>query len=187
PLAELGYQPPLWVDENMRIVRPPVAGDLTQRTTLPPGYQVAAHEPLHQDRCGMEAGYRQGELRGASGAIAARGGAMEGQYVETGDDARHTTRQRILVAGALPEASGPPQLCGSVSIHRRRMAGAWREDDDTKPAKGRGRTRDRRRIRGRRRVRALHNATILVRRRAGVELRELHSSPGVGVQLIHFL
>ncbi len=44
PLPELGYQPPLWVDENMRIVRPPVAGDLTQRTTLPPGYQVAAHD-----------------------------------------------------------------------------------------------------------------------------------------------
>lgn len=44
PPPELGYQPPLWVDENMRIVRPPVAGDLTQRTTLPPCYQLAAHD-----------------------------------------------------------------------------------------------------------------------------------------------
>jgi transcriptional regulator with XRE-family HTH domain len=44
PLPDLGYQPPLWVDENMRIVRPPVGGDLTQRTTLPPRYQLAAHD-----------------------------------------------------------------------------------------------------------------------------------------------
>jgi hypothetical protein len=44
PLPELGYQPPLWVDENMRIVRPPEGGDLTQRTTLPPRYQLAAHD-----------------------------------------------------------------------------------------------------------------------------------------------
>ena len=44
PLPELGYQPPLWVDENMRIIRPPEAGDLTQRTGLPPRYQLAAHE-----------------------------------------------------------------------------------------------------------------------------------------------
>src|SRR5712692_8214941 len=41
---ELGYQPPLWVDENMRIIRPPEEGDLTQRTSLPPRYQLAAHE-----------------------------------------------------------------------------------------------------------------------------------------------
>jgi len=44
PYPELGYQPPLWVDENMRAIRPPAGGDLTQRTTLPPRYQLAAHE-----------------------------------------------------------------------------------------------------------------------------------------------
>src|SRR5712692_1293796 len=44
PLPELGYQPPLWVDENMRIVRPAADGDLTQRTSLPPRYQLAAHD-----------------------------------------------------------------------------------------------------------------------------------------------
>lgn len=44
PLPELGYQPPLWVDENMRIIRPPAGGDLTQRTSLPPRYQLAAHD-----------------------------------------------------------------------------------------------------------------------------------------------
>jgi len=44
PLPELGYQPPLWVDENMRIIRPPSEGDLSQCTTLPPRYQLAAHD-----------------------------------------------------------------------------------------------------------------------------------------------
>lgn len=44
PLPELGYQPPLWVDENMRIIRPPEGGDLMQRTGLPPRYQLAAYE-----------------------------------------------------------------------------------------------------------------------------------------------
>jgi len=44
PYPELGYQPPLWVDEDMRIVRPPAKGNLTQRTTLPPRYQLAAND-----------------------------------------------------------------------------------------------------------------------------------------------
>ncbi len=44
PLPDLGYQPPLWVDENIRIVRPTAEGDLTQRTSLPPRYQLAAHD-----------------------------------------------------------------------------------------------------------------------------------------------
>ena len=44
PYPELGYRPPLWVDENMRIIRPPAGSGLTQRTTLPPRYQLAAHE-----------------------------------------------------------------------------------------------------------------------------------------------
>lgn len=44
PLPELGYEPPLWVDENMQIIRPPAGGDLTQRTSLPPRYQLAAHD-----------------------------------------------------------------------------------------------------------------------------------------------
>jgi transcriptional regulator with XRE-family HTH domain len=48
PYPELGYQPPLWVDENMRIIRPPAEGDLTQRTTLPPRYQLAANEICQQ-------------------------------------------------------------------------------------------------------------------------------------------
>ena len=48
PYPELGYQPPLWVDENMRITRPPSEGDLTLRTTLPPRYQLAAHEISQQ-------------------------------------------------------------------------------------------------------------------------------------------
>jgi transcriptional regulator with XRE-family HTH domain len=48
PYPELGYQPPLWVDENMRIVRPPPGGDLTQRGTLPPRYQLAANEICQQ-------------------------------------------------------------------------------------------------------------------------------------------
>ncbi len=44
PYPELGYQPPLWVDESMRITRPPAEGDLTRRTTLPPRYQLAAQD-----------------------------------------------------------------------------------------------------------------------------------------------
>ena len=48
PLPELGYQPPLWVDENMRVVRPSGGSDLTQRTTLPPRYQLAAHQLSQQ-------------------------------------------------------------------------------------------------------------------------------------------
>jgi len=48
PYPELGYQPPLWVDENMRIIRPPADSDLTRRTTLPPRYQLAANEICQQ-------------------------------------------------------------------------------------------------------------------------------------------
>jgi len=48
PYPELGYQPPLWVDENMRIIRPSADKGLTQRTTLPPRYQLAAHEICQQ-------------------------------------------------------------------------------------------------------------------------------------------
>lgn len=48
PLPELGYQPPLWVDENMRLIRPSPGGDLSQRTTLPPRYQLAANEICQQ-------------------------------------------------------------------------------------------------------------------------------------------
>src|SRR6266566_6308145 len=44
PYPELGYQPPLWVDENMRIIRPSAGKGLTKRTTLPPRYQLAAHD-----------------------------------------------------------------------------------------------------------------------------------------------
>jgi len=48
PYPELGYQPPLWVDENMRIIRPRSGGELSERTTLPPRYQLAAHEISQQ-------------------------------------------------------------------------------------------------------------------------------------------
>lgn len=44
PLPDLGYEPQLWVDENMQIIRPSAGGDLTRRTSLPPGYQLAAHD-----------------------------------------------------------------------------------------------------------------------------------------------
>ena len=44
PLPELGYTPPLWVDENMRIVRPSPEGDYAQAAALPPRYQLAAHD-----------------------------------------------------------------------------------------------------------------------------------------------
>ena len=44
PIPGVGYKPPLWVDENMRIVRATPEGDLTQRTSLPPRYQLAAHD-----------------------------------------------------------------------------------------------------------------------------------------------
>ena len=44
PLPQLGYTPPLWVDENMRLIRPPEKGDLTQRSSLAPKYQLAAHQ-----------------------------------------------------------------------------------------------------------------------------------------------
>jgi hypothetical protein len=44
PLPELGYEPPLWVDENMRIIRPSPAGGYTHAADLPPRYQLAAHD-----------------------------------------------------------------------------------------------------------------------------------------------
>lgn len=44
PLPDLGYKPPLWVDENMRIVRPNEAGDYARVSELPPRYQLAAHD-----------------------------------------------------------------------------------------------------------------------------------------------
>jgi lambda repressor-like predicted transcriptional regulator len=44
PLPDLGYTPPLWVDENMRIIRPSPEGGYTQAAALPPRYQLAAHD-----------------------------------------------------------------------------------------------------------------------------------------------
>jgi hypothetical protein len=44
PLPELGYEPPLWVDENMRIIRPSAGGGYAHATELPPRYQLAAHD-----------------------------------------------------------------------------------------------------------------------------------------------
>lgn len=44
PLPDLGYRPPLWVDENMRIIRPNEAGDYAHVSELPPRYQLAAHD-----------------------------------------------------------------------------------------------------------------------------------------------
>jgi hypothetical protein len=44
PPPELGYTPPLWVDDNIRIMRPTGEGDYKQRTTLPPRYQLAAFD-----------------------------------------------------------------------------------------------------------------------------------------------
>jgi hypothetical protein len=44
PPPEVGYQPPLWVDENMRIIRPSQEGGYTRGTELPPRYQLAAHD-----------------------------------------------------------------------------------------------------------------------------------------------
>lgn len=44
PPPELGYTPPLWVDENMRIVRPSAGGGYAQAAPLPPRYQLAAHD-----------------------------------------------------------------------------------------------------------------------------------------------
>lgn len=48
PPPELGYTPPLWVDENMRIVRPSAEGGYTQAPQLPPRYQLAAHDLSEQ-------------------------------------------------------------------------------------------------------------------------------------------
>lgn len=44
PPPGLGYKPPFWVDENLRRVFPPEGGDLTQRETLAPRYELAAHD-----------------------------------------------------------------------------------------------------------------------------------------------
>jgi hypothetical protein len=44
PVPDLGYKPPLWVDENMRIIRPSAEGGYTHATELPPRYQLAAHD-----------------------------------------------------------------------------------------------------------------------------------------------
>ena len=41
PHPGLGYEPPLWVDENLRLVRPPGEGE---HAALPPRYQLAAYE-----------------------------------------------------------------------------------------------------------------------------------------------
>lgn len=41
PPPGLGYQPPLWVDENLRLVRPPREGEAA---ALPPRYQLVAYE-----------------------------------------------------------------------------------------------------------------------------------------------
>lgn len=69
PYPNLGYQPPLWVDENMRIIRPPVGGDITQRTMLAPRYQLAAHELSKRLTDSWKRDIDQG-TRGAKAALA---------------------------------------------------------------------------------------------------------------------
>lgn len=44
PYPELKHRPPRVVDENLMVHRVPADVDLTQRSTLPPRYQLAAHK-----------------------------------------------------------------------------------------------------------------------------------------------
>ena len=68
--------PPLWVDENMRIVRPPPGGDLTQRATLPPRYQLAANEICQQ----VAKAWKRDTERGNRKAQAALSRLAEGRW-----------------------------------------------------------------------------------------------------------
>src|SRR2546427_8550984 len=68
PYPERGYQPPLWVDENMRIIRPSAEKGLTQRTTLPPRYQLAAHDLWKSIVAAWRRDIEQGK-RNAKGAL----------------------------------------------------------------------------------------------------------------------
>src|SRR3989442_133661 len=76
PYPELDYQPPLWVDENMRIIRPTAESGLTQRTTLPPRYQLAAHEICHQ----IAKAWKRDIKRGNRDAKAALSRLAEGRW-----------------------------------------------------------------------------------------------------------
>jgi len=44
PYPELKHRPPRVVDENLMVHRPPADGEVTERSTLPPRYQLAAHK-----------------------------------------------------------------------------------------------------------------------------------------------
>jgi transcriptional regulator with XRE-family HTH domain len=79
PYPELGYKPPLWVDENMRIIRPSLEGDLSQRTTLPPRYQLAANEICQQ----VAKAWKRDIERGNRKAQAALSRLAEGRWKKT--------------------------------------------------------------------------------------------------------
>src|SRR5438128_9687822 len=102
----------------------------------------------------MEAGYQAGQARREGYAIATRRGPVEEESMGPSDDARDTTRKRILVAAAIPETRPAP--CGgrSEQVHGRGMAG-------TRRRKARGRRHRGRPIRGCSRVSVDHNPRTL--------------------------
>lgn len=69
PYPNLGYEPPLWVDENMRIIRPPAGGGIGQRGTLAPRYQLAAQDLSKRITDAWKRDVEQG-MKGAKAALA---------------------------------------------------------------------------------------------------------------------
>ena len=94
PYPNLGYQPPLWVDENMRIIRPPVGGHITQRTTLAPRYQLAAHDLTKR----ITDAWKRDIERGTKGAKAALAQLAVGRWKENAWDRVSMLVARLLSA-----------------------------------------------------------------------------------------
>jgi hypothetical protein len=130
PLPDLGYKPPLWVDENMRIVRPGAEGDLTQRTTLPPRYQLAAHDLCNR----ITEAWRRDIEQGKGDAKAALSHLAVGQWKKNPWDRAMMLVTRLVSAfwwrrlflkpAALPAPVGP----GKFTDAEWRALGERRED-----------------------------------------------------------
>lgn len=116
PYPDLGYQPPVWVDENMRIIRPPAGGDLSRRTTLPPRYQLVAHELCQE----ITTAWKRDIDGGNREAKAALSRLAEGRWKESPWDRAMMLVTRLVSAfwwrglflkpSALPEAVDPKLL-----------------------------------------------------------------------------
>jgi hypothetical protein len=108
PPSGLGYNPPLWVDENMRIVRPPVGRDLSVLASLPPRYQLAASDLCRQVVAAWKRDIDNGDAE-AKAALARLGDWNRAMMLISRLLGAYWWRRLFMKPLPLPEAVDPKQ------------------------------------------------------------------------------